>query len=72
MYTDEMLADPNDSIQYSMEHLIYQMQTITKDLPISFDKKILRVKCDPVKDELLPLPKQCLHRIFNMMPSFIS
>ena len=57
MYTDEMLADPNDSIQYSMEHLIYQMQTITKDLPISFDKKILRVKCDPVKDELLPLPK---------------
>ena len=72
MYTDDMLADPNDSIQYSMENLIYQMQTITNDLPVSFDKTILRVKCAPVKEELHPLPKECLHKIFNMMPKFIT
>lgn len=72
LYTNEMLADPNDAIQYSMENLIYQLTSIEKDLPHCFDKSILRVKCEPMKKALSPLPKDCLHKIFNMMPLFIS
>ena len=56
LYTDEQLSDPSDSIQYSLEHLIYQKELVNKELPFLLDKQILRVNAYNMKNMLEPKP----------------
>lgn len=72
LFTNELLSDPNDSIQYSMEVLVNQKEIMEKDLPFMFDKELLRVNTREIKKHLMPFPVNSLNRLYADLPVYIS
>lgn len=57
IFTNDLLSDPSDSIQYSIELLMHQKQIIEKELPFLYDKSLLRVNAKELKTVLVPFPQ---------------
>lgn len=38
LFVNERLSDPTDSVQYTLEHLAYQKDITSKELPYLIDK----------------------------------
>ena len=72
LFVHEQLSDPSESIQYSLEHLIYQKELVTKELPFLLDKQILRVNAYPLKNLLEPKPNEILNKIYLSIPPEIK
>ena len=73
IFTDEkLLADPIDSIQYSLEHLVYQKQLFQESLPFILDKQLLRINSRRIRSFLQNFPSECLHKLYFLMPNHIK
>lgn len=64
LFTNEQLSEPNESIQYTLEHLAYQKTTINQEVPFIIDKQLLRVQGYDLKNVLEPQPAQILQKIY--------
>ena len=72
MFTHDLLADPNDSIQFSIEVLAYQKELFEKEIPYIFDKELMRVNGAKLKETLVPLPGQCLNKLYLSLPLYLE
>lgn len=72
MYVSDKLADPIESIQYSMEHLAYQKKLFNEQLPFLMDKQLLRVNSKKLRLKIQDYPNECLNKIYHLMPDHIQ
>jgi dynein heavy chain, axonemal len=72
IFINEQLSDPCDSIQYSLEHLAYQKEIVSKELPFLLDKQILRVNAYSLKNILEPQSNEILNKIYLSIPPEIK
>ncbi len=71
LFTNELLGDPSDSIQYSLENLAHQKEEITAEMPYLFDRELLRINSTKVKDSLQDYPGECLNKLYGILPPYI-
>ena len=72
LFVNERLSDPTDSVQYTLEHLAYQKDITSKELPYLIDKEILRVNAFDLKNLLEPKPAEILNTIYISIPPEIK
>lgn len=72
LFTNQLLSDPSDSIQYSIELLMYQKDIVEKELPFLYDKELLRVNAKELKNVLIPFPQESLNRILGDLPIYLK
>lgn len=56
LFISDQLADPVDSIQYSLEHLAFQKKCFTEELPFIMDKQLLRVNSRKLRQKIQNYP----------------
>jgi hypothetical protein len=56
IFVSDKLADPIDSIQYSLENLAYQKKLFNDELPYIMDKQLLRVNSKDIRSKIQNYP----------------
>lgn len=72
LFVSDQLADPVESIQYTMEHLVFQKKLFNEQMPFLMDKQLLRVNSRRLRLEMQDYPSDCLNKIYHMMPKHIK
>ena len=72
LFTHQQLSEPNESIQYALEHLAYQKELIQNEAPFMVDKQLLRVQAYDLKNTISPQPGTILQKIYLSLPPEIQ